>query len=158
MHYQDLAPGRRFRSGTRTVTADELVAFARTFDPQPLHLDPAAAAQGLFGSRIASGYHTLCLSWRLFIETGALGADGLAGLGLDAVRWHRPVWANDRIWVEAEVLESRPSASHPGDGIVRLRLDTRNEAGELVLSYCAAALVRGRPGAAAAKAAEPARP
>ncbi len=146
MRFQELRAGRRFLTGSAVVTDGDIRAFAEVFDPQPIHLDFGAAAHGPFGRTIASGYHTLALSWRLWIDTGALGADALAGLGLDELRWVRPVFAGDRLSVEVEVLESRPSASHPGAGIVRLALSAHNQHGEVVLTYRTAALVRGSGG------------
>ena len=146
MRFQELQAGQRFLTGATVVTERDMRAFAEAFDPQPMHLAAGGAAQNPFGHTIASGYHTLALSWRLWIDTGVLGADAFAGLGLDELRWLRPVFAGDRLSVEVEVLESRPSASHPGTGVVRLALSTRNQRKELVLTYRTAALIRGSGG------------
>lgn len=144
MRYEEFTVGQQFNAGERTVTADALREFASAYDPQPLHLDASFAARSTFGHLIASGYHTLALSWRLWIDTGVFGEDSIAGLGLDEVRWLRPVVAGDRLTVVAEVLDIRPSASRPGAGIVRLLLRVRNQRSEHVLTYRTTALLRGR--------------
>jgi acyl dehydratase len=142
MRLHAFAPGQRFQTRRAPVDPAEVAAFAAAYDPQPLHLDPEAAARGAFGRVVASGYHTLALSWRLWVDVGAFGEDVLAGLGLDEVRWHHPVYPGDTLAAEVEVLEARPSRRHPDRGVVRLGVTVRNQAGTVVLTYRTAALVR----------------
>lgn len=143
--FDDLKLGMRFKSGEVTVTADDIRRFASEFDPQPFHLDEAAAKASVFGRLVASGWHTMALTMRLLVE-GELGSLwGLIGLGVDELRWPRPVFPGDVLSVEWEVLEVRPSSSKPDRGTARLRVTTRNQRAEVVLTLITTILVPRRP-------------
>jgi acyl dehydratase len=131
LHLEDLTPGRRFRLGTLQVSAAGIAAFAAEFDPQPFHLDAAAARLSPFGGLAASGWHTAALTMRLLVRDLPL-AGGIVGLGLDALRWPAPVRPGDTLSAEVEVLEARPSRSRPGSGVVKLRVTTRQQDGKTV--------------------------
>jgi acyl dehydratase len=133
LHLEDLAPGQRYGSARRlAVGADEITAFAREFDPQPFHLDDAAARSSVFGGLAASGWHTAALTMRLLVESDFRPAGGIVGAGMDELRWPRPVHPGDELRVETEVLEVRPSRSRPEQGMVKARTTTFNGRGEPV--------------------------
>ena len=109
-----------------------MVGYARQYDPQPFHTDAAAAARSFFGGLVASGWHTAAVSMRLIAQSEIRAAGGLIGMGVEQLRWPRPVRPGDTLHVEVEVMEMRPSRSHPDRGIVRVRNTTLNQAGESV--------------------------
>ena len=119
--------------------------FGRHYDPQPMHTDMARAAQGPFGSLIASGWHIAAVSVRVFVEAGGYGKTPVVGLGIDELRWQRPVKAGDVLTFTREVVELRRSASNPGHGIVRNRITARNQNGESVMTLIASGRVTARP-------------
>ena len=131
-YFEDFEVGQRFRTGTATVTAEEIKAFARQFDPQPFHLDEKAAQQSFFGGLAASGWHTAALVMRLTVESELRPAWGHIGAGVENLRWPRPLRPGDVIRVDGEVLEVHASRSRPDIGIVKIRLVATNQAGETV--------------------------
>jgi acyl dehydratase len=143
LRFADFRPGQTFRSAALTVTADEIKAFAHAFDPQPFHLDDAAAAAGPFQGLAASGWHTAALTMRLMVEGGLPIAGGVIGAAIDELRWLRPVRPGDALHVESEVLEVIPSASRPGQGRVRVANRTCLADGTVVQSFVSTLVVRG---------------
>src|SRR5207244_5160569 len=144
-YFEDLKVGDRFRSGTYKVTEEQIVSFAREFDPQPFHLDPAVARQTMFKGLIASGWHTAAITMRLFVQTLNF-AEGAIGLGVDELRWPNAVRPGDVLQVETEIVDLRESRSKPSHGIVRIRNVTTNQRGEVVQTMFASALVLRRSG------------
>ena len=141
--FEDLKKGDRFKSETYQVTEEQIIDFAREFDPQPFHLDRAIAKQTMFGDFIASGWHTAAISMRLLVR--ALNfAEGAIGLGVDEMRWPTAVKPNDVLEVETEIVDLRESRSKPSHGIIRIRNVTTNQRGEVVQTMSAAALVLRR--------------
>ena len=141
---EDLHVGDRFGSDSLEVTEEEIIAFAQDFDPQPFHLDQRAAEQSVFKGLVASGWHTAAMSMKLFV-TGELHlAGGSVGLGVDELRWPRPVKPGDRLRLETEILEVRPSKSKPDRGVIRIRNVTTNQDGLVVQTFVASVLVRRR--------------
>ena len=130
LYLEDLHVGQTFTTGSITVTAEAIKAFAREYDPQPFHLDEAAAQASLFGGLAASGWHTAALSMRLLVD-GLPIAGGLIGVGGETT-WPRPTRPGDTLTVHIEVLEITPSRSRPDRGMVRTRNETRNQHGEAV--------------------------
>src|SRR5437588_12374067 len=139
-YFEDLKAGDRFKSGTYKVTEEQIVSFAREFDPQPFHLDPAVARQTMFKGLIASGWHTAAITMRLFVQTLNF-AEGAIGLGVDELRWPNAVRPGDVLQVETEIVDLRESRSKPSHGIVRLRNVATNQRGEIVQTMEASALV-----------------
>lgn len=131
LHLEDLAVGRKFATGSVTLTLEGCKAFAAEFDPQPFHLDEAAASRSLFGRIAASGWYTASLSMRLLVEGELKIAGGLIGLGGE-MTWPRPVYPGDTLRVESEILAIRTSATNPERGIVTARNRTFNQNGEAV--------------------------
>ncbi|MDX6647505.1 MAG: hypothetical protein QOK40_3232 [Miltoncostaeaceae bacterium] len=143
---EDLHPGQRFTSDTHAVAEDEVAEFAGRFDPQPFHLDPAAARDSLFGGLVASGWHTAAITMRLQVLGGLPIAGGIVGVGAE-VGWPSPTRPGDVLHVESEVLEVRPSRSRPDRGLVTVRSETRTGDGRVVQTLTAT-LVVPRRGAA----------
>jgi acyl dehydratase len=149
LYLQDFTEGQRLRSADWTVTAEEIVAFAAQYDPQPFHLDDAAAAGSLFGSLAASGWHTAALTMRLQVDGGLPIAGGIIGSRVDELRWPRPTRPGDTLHVETEVLEARQSTSRPDQGWLKIRSATINQNGDPVQILVVNLLVPSRPGDAA---------
>ena len=133
LYFEDLAVGQTFSSGTVTVETGMIKAFAAEFDPQPFHLDEDAARSSLFGELVASGWHTAALTMKLLVEGEFKIVGGLIGMGVEELRWPRPVHPGDVLRVESEVLGIRPSKSQPEKGIVRVRNTTLNQDGHPVM-------------------------
>ncbi len=131
LYLEDLSVGQRFTTGTLTVTEAEIKAFAGRYDPQPFHLDDAAAAKTLFGGLAASGWHTAAMTMRLLVEGGAPLAWGIIGGGGE-IAWPRPTRPGDVLHVEGEVIEITPSKSKPDRGMVVMKSETRNQDGDTV--------------------------
>ncbi|MBW0118654.1 MaoC family dehydratase [Pseudonocardia abyssalis] len=119
--FEDLTTGRVFELGTTVVDRDEMVAFARRFDPQPFHLDDDAAAASLFGALAASGWFTAGLWMRLYVDSVLNRATSLGSPGGEDIAWPAPVFAGDELRATMEILEARRSRSRPGLGLVKLR-------------------------------------
>ncbi len=144
-YLEDFAVGQRYGSGRISVDEARIKAFAGEFDPQPYHLDAAAARRSIFGGLAASGWHTAALTMRLLVEGELKPAGGILGLGFEEFRWPRPVRPGDTLTVESEVLEVRPSTSRPDQGLIKVRNTTRNQNGEAVQIQTGSLLVRRRP-------------
>ncbi|MGH8205334.1 MAG: MaoC family dehydratase [Steroidobacteraceae bacterium] len=137
---QDLQVGQRFSTGSYTMTEQEILAFANQFDPQPFHLDHAAASATLFGGLVASGWHTAAITMRLLVDGGPVLAGGTVGLGAD-ISWLHPVRPGDVLHVEGELLEVVPSRSRPERVRVTMRSETCNQHGTVVQRSIARMLV-----------------
>ena len=142
----ELQVGERFVSREVTVSEEEILDFARRYDPQPFHLDRAAAERSIYGGLIASGFHTESLCFRLFIEMGVLARSSMGSPGVDELRWRAPVRPGDSLRCEVEVLEVRPSASKPDRGVARLVYRGVNQRGEEVVSFIVNHLLRRQAG------------
>jgi acyl dehydratase len=144
LYLDDLAVGRTFVTGSTTLTLEGCKAFAAAFDPQPFHLNEAAAQSSVFGRIAASGWYTASLSMRLLVEGELTIAGGLVGLGGE-MTWPRPTYPGDTLRVETEVLAARVSESKPDRGIVTVRNQTLNQRGEAVQIAVVKMLVPRRP-------------
>jgi acyl dehydratase len=145
LYLEDFHPGDVRNFGSRTVAEDEIIAFGTEFDPQTFHTDPVAARDTSFGGLVASGWHTVSLTCRMFIDNLLGQAAVMGGIGADGVRWLRPVRPGDTLRVRATVLEHTRSRSKPDRGSVHIRLETFEQSDELVLTMTVMALVRARP-------------
>jgi acyl dehydratase len=141
----DLTPGQRFTTPGLTLTEAEIIDFAWRYDPQPFHLDANAAAESPYGGLIASGFQSLAICFRLFIQSGLLADASMGSPGIDELRWLAPVRPGDTLHSEIEVLEVRPSTSKPDRGIARLKYQAVNQRGEVVLGFIVNHLLRRRP-------------
>ena len=143
LYLDDLHVGQRFSSATHLIDAEKIKAFARRFDPQPFHLDEAAAKAMFFGELVASGWHTAAVTMRLQVESGLPLAGGIIGAGGE-MSWPRPTRPGDRLTVFSEILEIKPSRSRPDRGTVTVRSETRNQRGEVVQILTARLIVPRR--------------
>lgn len=144
-YLEDFQVGQRFTGGPLTVTRDAVLAFAREFDPQPFHLDDAAAQDSVFGGLAASGWHTAAMTMKMLVASGIDPAGGTIGFSAEELRWPQPVRPGDTLTLDAEILDARPSASRPGTGILKVRYRTLNQRGEEVQVFTVAQIVRCRP-------------
>src|SRR3954449_10210574 len=132
LYFEDLRIGDKFVTGRHEVRFEDVIRFAGEFDPQPFHLDDAAARATLFGGLAASGWHTAAMTMRLLVESELKPAGGIVGAGFDEFRWPRPVRPGDELRIEAEVLEVRSSNSRPEQGMIKVRTTTLNQSDEPV--------------------------
>lgn len=143
-YLEDFREGEVWRSGSIVISEDEIVAYAKVNDPQPIHVDPAAAEGGPFGGIIASGWQIAALSMRLFVEAGGYGDTPIVGLGIDELRWRQVVRPGDSLRCTRELVEVRRSASKPDRGVIRTRVTVLNQRDEAVMTYYALGQVRAR--------------
>jgi acyl dehydratase len=146
LYFEDLKLGDRFNTPEHTVTAEEIVEFAKRYDPQPFHVDATAAEGTFFGGLVASGWHTAAVSMGLMVR-GEMPLDGgVIGHTVDALRWPRPVKPGDRLHVIMEVIELGAEPSRTGRGKLKLLCRTLNQDGKPVQEMTANLLVaRRRP-------------
>ena len=147
LYLDDFHVGQRFTSATHRMDTEEIKAFARQFDPQPFHLDEAAAKDSMFGGLVASGWHTAAISMRLQVESGLPIAGGMIGIGGE-MSWPQPTRPGDVLRVVSEIMEVTPSRSRPDRGVVRVRSETRNQRDQVVQILDAKLLVPRRGTAA----------
>ncbi len=133
LFWEDFPAGLRREGGATAVTREAVIAFARQFDPQPFHLDDAAAEASLFGRLSASGWHTCAMAMRLMCDDYLLDAASLGSPGLDSLRWLKPVHPGDTLRLRMDVLEARPMNSKPHVGLVRSRWELLNQHDDIVL-------------------------
>ena len=143
-YLEDFREGEVWQSKSIVIGEDEMIAYARANDPQPMHVDPDAAKYGPFGGIIASGWQIAALSMRLFIEAGGHGDTPLVGLGIDELRWKHVVRPGDVLRTTREIVEVRRSASKPDRGTIRTRVSVLNQRNETVMTYYALGQVRAR--------------
>ncbi|MBM3570410.1 MAG: hypothetical protein FJX46_16840 [Alphaproteobacteria bacterium] len=147
-YWEDVAVGDRREGGpSAPLTEDAIVAFARKFDPQYFHLDPAAAKDSLFGGLVASGWHTAAICMQLIVEhfIKRQRAASLGSPGFDQLRWQKPVRPGDALSVRSVCIETAPSKSRPDLGSARFRTEVLNQHGETVMSLISIGLYRRRP-------------
>ena len=132
--YEDLQVGSRDEVGSHTFTEEEIVAFAERFDPQPFHIDQAAAQASHFGGLVASGWHTCSVMMGMLVRNRLAGSTSLGSPGIDEIRWLKPVRTGDTLRMYNSVLDKRVSKSRPDRGIVTTLWEGVNQAGETVIT------------------------
>ena len=142
--FDDLKVGMRFKSGEVTVSKEDILRFAAEFDPQPFHMDEAAAKATMLKGLSASGWHTAAIAMRLAITARPFGPHPLLGAGVDELRWLKPVRPGDTLHLEGEVVELVPSRTKP-QGVARVKWTAYNQHGEAVYTFTPIAIVPGRP-------------
>ena len=141
---EDLSVGQRFASASYELSADEIKAFARQYDPQPFHTDEATARDTFFRGLAASGWHVAAITMKLLVGEGPMIANGIIGAGGE-IAWPRPTRPGDLLTVESEVVEINPSRSKPDRGMVTMRSETRNQRNEVVQILTAKLIAPRRP-------------
>ena len=143
LHYEDFFVGQVFESDTYEITRERIHAFASEFDPQPFHLDEAAADASFFQGLAASGWHTAAVAMRMRVQTiRVLG--GMVGAGIEEIRWTKPVRPGDTLKLREEVTGTRLLTSRPQYGLVKLNSTTTNQHGEVVMTMKVSALAPRR--------------
>jgi len=145
LYLEDFAIGQTFGSGRLRIEEERIRSFAAEFDPQPFHLDAAAARHTIFHGLAASGWHTAAVTMRLLVGSELRPAGGIIGAGFDELSWPHPVRPGDELHLESEVLEVRPSKSRPDLGSIKVRTTTLNQNGEAVQIFIANLLALRRP-------------
>lgn len=133
-YFEDFTVGEKWTSAPVSLTEQEIIAYALQNDPQPMHTDPDHAAKGPFGTVIASGFQIAALTMKVFVEAGGYGDTQMVGMGIDELRWLKPVKPGDQLVVQREVVEAKLSASRPDRGTIRTHVTVRNQSGDVVLS------------------------
>jgi acyl dehydratase len=144
-YLEDFVVGQKFGSGTLRMEKERTTSFAAEFDPQPFHLDEAAARETIFGGLVASGWHTAAATMRLLVDGELKIAGGLVGAGFDELRWPRPVRPGDQLHLESEIMEVRVSRSRPDRGLIKVRTTTLNQTSQAVQIVVANLVVPRRP-------------
>ncbi len=144
-YLEDYVAGSAYEYGTIAIDESAIVEFARSFDPQPFHIDRSAAAAGAYGGLIASGWHTASLMMRVLVDHIVSSVASLGSPGCDELRWLLPVRPGDELSVRFEVLDCRASRSKPDRGIVRAGIEVRNQRGEVAMSLLTTIFLLARP-------------
>ena len=144
-YFEDFHPGQDIDLGTRTVTEEEIVAFASQFDPQPFHVDKEAAAASIYGGVIASGWHTCSMMMRMVVDGLMAKSSSMGSPGLDGVRWLAPVRAGDTLNVRYQTTQVKASNSKPDRGVVWSKWVAINQHGETVCTVEGMGMFRKRP-------------
>ena len=143
-YFEDYTPGHIYEFGTISVSEAEIIDFARKFDPQYFHIDSEKAKASRFGGIVASGWHTIGLAMRLYVDHYLSHVASLASPGMDEVRWPNPVRPGDTLKIRVTVLEARPSRSKPDRGVVRAKIEALNQRDDLVLSMTGLSIIGRR--------------
>lgn len=143
-YLEDFEAGQVFRTRGMSMDESEIMDFARRYDPQPIHTDREAAANGAFEGLIASGWHTACVIFRLWVDLGLMEKSSLGGPGIQDLRWLLPVRPGDTLRGEIEILEARPSKTRPDRGILRYKTTGFNQRDEAVITFDSASFLKRR--------------
>ena len=143
-YFEDYAVGQIFLTGKHRIDKDQIVTFAKQFDPQFYHLNEEAAKNSPFKGLAASGWHTAAITMRLMVDGEFKPAGGIIGVGFDELSWTRPVRPGDELYVKSEILEARPSKSKNDRGAIRVRNTTFNQNDEVVQMFTANLIVPRR--------------
>jgi acyl dehydratase len=143
-YYEDGVIGQKFSAGPLTVTEDDIIRYAKEFDPQFFHTDPVAAKSSLFGGLVASGWHTASVMMRLIVKSTPPMDGGVIGRSVEKMNWVKPVRPGDALSYEAEILETSVSASQPDRGIFKMHGRVTNQNGDTVLEATSVVFVPRR--------------
>lgn len=144
-YFDDFVVGRTLEMGTYTVTEEEILTFARQYDPQPFHIDAEAAKHSIYGGIISSGWMTCSIMMRLLVDNMTSKAASMGSPGVDEIRWLKPVYAGDTLSVSLVVLDARASSSKPDRGVVHTQWEATNQRGELVCTVKGMGMYGRRP-------------
>jgi acyl dehydratase len=150
LYFEDFEPGTTDSFGSCLVTREDIIAFARAYDPQPMHLDEAAAAKTILGGLAASGWHICAMLMRMIADGFVNRSAGMGAPGIEEVKWLKPVRPGDTLRVKSAVLDKKASVSKPDRGFVRFRFELLNQNDEVVLEQTNLIMLgRREPGVAA---------
>jgi acyl dehydratase len=144
-YWEDFETGQEAEHGSHAITAEEIVEFAREYDPQPFHVDPEAAAAGPFGGLIASGWHSAALYMGMFVRNVLLDSASLGSPGVEELRWLVPVRPGDVLTGRSRVVEAWPSERDPRRGTIVGEHELVNQDGEVVMRMRARGFIARRP-------------
>lgn len=144
-YLEDFKLGNVYETPSITVTREQLVGFAREYDPQPFHLDDTAGNASVFGGIAAGGFQTAALAWTLGLRTRMFDDCAMAGIGIDELRWRLPLKPGDTIKCKMTVIENRPSQSKPDRGIATFVYDMINQNGEVIMTLKLIQMLKRRP-------------
>jgi len=145
LYFEDFAVGSCRELGSYLVTEEEILSFARQYDPQPFHVDKEAAAKSIYGGLISSGWMTCSIMMRLLVLSMAGKSASMGSPGVDEIRWLKPVYAGDTLTAVLKVLDARPSQSKPDRGVVHTLWEATNQRGELVCTVKGMGMYGRRP-------------
>ena len=144
-YLEDFKEGEVTTVGHYRVTEEEVLTFARAYDPQPIHTDKAFAEASAFGGLIASGWHTCAIAMRLLVDNFLDGVAAIASPGVDEIRWKKPVRPGDTLRMRWTILEVRKSRSKPDRGVLRALSEILNQDDEVVMSHIGMSMIHTRP-------------
>lgn len=144
-YWEDLYAGKVIELGQRVVSREEIIEFAKQYDPQPFHTDEAAAKQSIYGGLIASGWHTCAMMMRMLYDGVLVRAASLGSPGVESVRWLKPVRPGDSLRARMTIVEARPSRSKPDRGTIKSMWEVFNQNDELVMTMEGMGMYRRRP-------------
>jgi len=144
-YFEDFKPGDVIEFGSRTISKERILAFAREFDPQPFHTDEEAATRSIYGGLLASGWHTGSLLMRILYDGLLKDTASLGSPGIDELRWLEPVRPDDTLTARMTIVEAIPSRSKPDRGLIRSLMEMRNQYGRVVLTIRGLSLLGRRP-------------
>ena len=144
-YFEDLTPGTVLEFGGVEMTEEEIVGFARRYDPQPFHVDAEAGKASIFGGLCASGWHTTAVMMRMWVDNYLSPEASLGSPGIDELRWVKPVYPGDRLRCRIEIVDATPSRSRPFMGSIRQKTEVFNQNDEVVLRLTGIGLFRRRP-------------
>ena len=145
MYFEDFYVGFTFTTESRTLGKEEIITFAKQYDPQPFHIDELVAKGSIYGGIIASGFHTMTTAFALSLETGLWADASMGSPGMEEVRWFKPVRPGDTLTVRAEVTSSEASKSRADIGRTGMLYQTFNQDGEEVMRWRTIHLLKRRP-------------
>ncbi len=144
LHWEDFATGTVTCYGPRTITREEIIAFAKEFDPQPMHADEEAARATMMGGLVASGWHTCALAMRMMADGFVLASASMGSPGVEELRWLKPVRPGDSLTLRASVLEMRASNSRPGMGFVKFGYEMLDQTDTCVMTLVSTMMIARR--------------
>ena len=142
MFFEDFKIGLVFNTGSKKITKDEIISFAKNYDPQYFHVDENKAKNGPFWTLVSSGFMTLGVSFTQFFETGVVKDTGMGAWGIDELRWTFPVYPNDELKSEVKVIEKKLSSKNPSKGTVRTLNTVTNQDDKVVMTWIANFLIK----------------
>ena len=142
MFFEDFEIGLILKTESKKITKEEIISFAKKYDPQDFHIDESKAKNGPFGTLVSSGFMTLGVSFTQFFETGVVKDTGMGAWGIDELRWTYPVYPDDELKSEVKVLEKKRSSKNPKKGTVRTLNTVTNQNNKVVMTWIANFLIK----------------